>query len=247
MNIRGILLAPVGAVVGLVAGLIIGGLGELVGLPGNFEPIVWALCAIAGGYLAFVGAVRMKVLFSLALGVVVLLVCAAVILSRLEYSSALMTPPLTTIELRQMLEKCSCEPGIQADVDRFLFSRLGEERPSDEFGLPIINRPIDSPGRPRSGPSWQGFNDKDLSTAPALARFGNTLSNHTWEIVPRDYLEFGMPSHVRVRFGQHFHYQYLLFFRTGADPSSVMSSDQRYEHVTGNLYFKPGKPYVPKR
>ena len=222
MNIiKRILLALVGAVVGFVVGLIIGVLGELVGLPRDSGPIVSGLSALAGGYLAFIGAVPMKVLFSLASIIVALCavaLCALAILTPTPESLALEYPPLTTIEVRQMLEKCSCGPEIQAEVDSLL-SRFGEKFQSL-------------------------YGEEDFSTAPALARFGKTLSNPTWATVPRDYFEIGMPTYLRLRFGQHFHYQYILFFRTGTDASLIMSPS--YEHVTGNIYFKPGKPYVRK-
>jgi len=251
MNIKGILLAPVGAVVGFVAGLIIGVLGNLVGLPDL--PIVWGLCAIAGGYLAFVGAISMKALFSLALGVIALL-CAAVILLTSPYFAALEYPPLTTIELRQILEKCSCEPQIQAEVDGLLDSLVGPDpAPAAELDDQARRWP-GSTRTPRSEKeSWRSLYDEVWSAAPALARFGKTLSHPTWDVVPHDYFNVGMPSHLRLRFGQHFHYQYIAFFRTGTDASLIMlpdlsmSPDGPYEHVTGNIYFEPGKPYARKR
>jgi len=248
MSIKKILLALTGAVVGFLAGLMIGGLGWLLGgFPGGPSDVmlimlvVGGLCATAIGYLAFVGAVPMKAILSLAFVVVALWVCAVVIFFRLPDFFALINPPLTTIELRQMLQKCSCEPEIQAEVDSLL-SRFDRKE------------------------SWLLFG-KDLSTVPALARFGESLGDMAlFEIVPdssgipsdlRHYLGSGMPSHLRVRFGQHFHYQYILFFRTGTDASSIMSPigpmesfimppNGPYEHVTGNIYFKPGHPYVRK-
>jgi len=54
-------------------------------------------------------------------------------------------------------------------------------------------------------------------------------------MVPSRY-EIGVPSHVQIRFGQHFHYQYILIFRTGTDLSSIKSP---FEQVTNNIYFEP--------
>jgi len=240
MNIKGILLALVGAVVGLVAGLIISGLGALVGLPVDFVPVVWGLSALAGGYLAFVGAIPMKVLFSLASVIVALCtvaLCAVAILAPTEESLALKNTPLKAIELRQMLEKCSCEPKIQAEVDSLL-SRFGEESQSLHEVDSLLRR----------------FGEKSETTAPVLDRFSKTLGDRTFlEIVPHDYLESdiptnlgsGIPTHLRLRF-QHFKGQYILFFRTGTDASLVMPPNGAYEHVTGNIYSKPGQLHMRK-
>jgi|SRR5579883_3305341 len=77
---------------------------------------------------------------------------------------------------------------------------------------------------------------RSLSTTPSLARFGKALSNDPiWDMVPSRY-EIGVPSHVQIRFGQHFHYQYILIFRTGTDLSSIKSP---FEQVTNNIYFEP--------
>jgi len=147
--------------------------------------------------------------------VVVLLVCATAaapfsFARALRYFSALMDPPLTTIEVRQILEKCSCEPEIQSEVDSVL-SRYDERR---------------------------HFYDWDLSTTPALARLSKTLGVLAmWQILPEGNLEIGTPRYLRVRFGQHFHYQFIFFFRTGTDTSLLVSP--KYEHVTGNIYFDP--------
>lgn len=121
--------------------------------------------------------------------------------------------PKTTADVRQTLEKCSSEKELQAEVDR-LFLRLGDKKQR-----PILNA--------------------DLSTTPGLARFGKALSSTPYSslyIVPSDYDEIGVPSHVRIRFGEHFHYQYVLIFRTGSDLSSIRSP---YEQVTKNIYFRP--------
>ena len=147
----------------------------------------------------------MKTFFRLTLVIVVLL-CVVLILVRTGYFFTLIyPPPLNVIEVRQILEKCSCEPEIQAEVDD------------------LLSRSTD---------------DVDSSRAPALARFGKTLNNPTWLIEPLNHFGNGMPGYLRLRFGQHSHYQYILFFRTGSDLSNLL-----YEHVTGNIYFKPDAPH----
>jgi hypothetical protein len=124
-----------------------------------------------------------------------------------RYISSRMVPPMKTADVRQTLEKCSSEPEIQAEVDS-LFVRYGDQ-------------------------DW----NPDLSTTPGLARFGNAMRfDPSWIIVPSRLHEIGVPSHVELRFGQHFHYQYVLFFRTGSDLSSIKSP---FEQVTNNVYFKP--------
>lgn len=119
--------------------------------------------------------------------------------------------PVKTADVRRTLEKCSSETELQAEVDS-LFIRFGDK-------------------------GWMSLVDADLSTTPSLARFGKALSDHPfWEIVPSGSHEIGVPSHVQIRFGQHFHYQYVLIFRTGSDLSSIRSP---FEQVTNNVYFKP--------
>ena len=119
--------------------------------------------------------------------------------------------PMKTADVRQTLEKCSSETEIQAEVDS-LFIRFGDKDSRPLYGA-------------------------DLSTTPGLARFGKALSDDPLlDIMPSGYDEIGVPSHVRIRFGQHFHYQYILIFRTGSDLSSIRSP---FEQVTNNVYFKP--------
>jgi len=155
----------------------------------------------------------------------ILLLFAALFLDPIPYVFALIDPPVEMVELRQTLEKCSCEPEIQAEVDNLL-SRPREQSCSAD--------------------------DVDFSTRPALARFSKNLHNLSWWIEKSDLgpglpgFEPGLPSHLRLRFGQHFHYQYILIFPTGTVFSSPMSPyaiNPPYEHVTGNIYFKPGTPY----
>ena len=129
----------------------------------------------------------------------------------LKYISGRILPPMKTADVRQTLEKCSSEPEIQAEVDS-LFIRFGDK-------------------------DWKPLFRADVSTTPGLDRFGKALSiDPLWDIVPSGYHEIGVPSHVELRFGQHFHYQYVLFFRTGSDLSSIKSP---FEQVTSNVYFKP--------
>ena len=122
--------------------------------------------------------------------------------------------PMKTADVRRTLEKCSSETQLQAEVDS-LFVRFGDKQ-------------------------WKGLYDEDLSTTPGLARFGKALSHNdpildsSLVILPTDY--YGVPSHVDIRFGQHFHYQHVLIFRTGSDLSSIRSP---YEKVTNNVYFRP--------
>lgn len=119
--------------------------------------------------------------------------------------------PLRTDDVRQTLEKCSSETELQAEVDS-LFIRFGDKQSRAVWG-------------------------EDLSATPGLARFGKALSDDPLlDIKPSGYDEIGVPTHVRIRFGQHFHYQYVLIFRTGSDLSSMKSP---YEQVTKNIYFRP--------
>lgn len=143
------------------------------------------------------------------LALVGLSLCAVL---NLSYIFSRLLPPMKTADVRQTLEKCSSEPEIQAEVDS-LFIRFGDK-------------------------DWMTLDDADLSTTPGLVRFGKALSGYPlWEIVPSgDYVIGVLPSHVRIRFGQHFHYQYILFFRTGSDLSSIKSP---FEQITSNVYFKP--------
>ena len=121
--------------------------------------------------------------------------------------------PLKTDDVRRTLEKCSSETEIQAEVDS-LFLRFSDKK-------------------------WRHLSDEDLSTTPGLARLGKALSSVPYSdlvIVPSGYDEIGVPSHVRIRFGQHFHYQYILIFRTGSNLSSIKSP---FEQVAKNIYFRP--------
>ena len=128
-----------------------------------------------------------------------------------SYISSRKLLPMKKADVRQTLEKCSSEPEIQAEVDS-LFVRFGDK-------------------------DWKPLDDADFSTTPGLARIGNALSvDPLWDIMPIDPNEIGVPSHMRLRFGQHFHYQYILFFRTGSDLSSIKAP---FEQVTNNVYFKP--------
>jgi hypothetical protein len=118
---------------------------------------------------------------------------------------------MKTVELRKTLEKYSTEPEIQAEVDS-LFSRFGDKESKPLYGAV-------------------------LSTTPDVARFAKALSNDPLlDIVPSGYDETGVPSHVRIRFGTHFHYQFVLIFRTGSDLSSIKPP---FEQVTNNIYLKP--------
>jgi len=120
-------------------------------------------------------------------------------------------PPMTAVELRQTLEKCSSEPEIQAEVDS-LFSRFGDKDSKPLYGAV-------------------------LSTIPGVARYAKALSNDPLlDIVPSGYDEIGVPSHVRIRFGTHSHYQFILIFRTASDLSSIKPP---FEQVTNNVYFNP--------
>lgn len=119
--------------------------------------------------------------------------------------------PMKTVELRQTLEKCSSEPEIQSKVDA-LFSQFGDKE-------------------------WRSLYGEVVSTTPGLARFSKALSDDpVWDIAPSGYDEIGVPSHVRIRFGTHSHYQFILIFRTGSDLSSIKPP---FEQVTNNVYFKP--------
>ena len=118
---------------------------------------------------------------------------------------------MNTVELRQTLEKCSSEPEIQREVDS-LFSRFGDK------DVEPLHRAV-------------------FSTTPGLARFGKALSiDPLFDIVPSDYDEIGVPSHVEIRFGTHSHYQFILIFRTGSDLSSIKPP---LEQVVNNVYFRP--------
>jgi hypothetical protein len=119
--------------------------------------------------------------------------------------------PLKTSEVRQRLQKCSSETEIQAEVDS-LFIRIGDNE-------------------------WRSLDGADLSSTPGLVRFSCGLRYlPLWTIVSSDHDAIGVPRHVELRFGQHFHPQYVLFFPTGSDLSSLKSP---YEQVTKNVYFKP--------
>jgi hypothetical protein len=147
--------------------------------------------------------------FSLAL--VALSLCAVLNWSCRPSVSAPKSSPLSTTELRETLEKSASEPQIQAEVDS-LFSRFGDK-------------------------GWMSLYGEILSTTPGLARFSKALSDYPiWDIVPIGYNEIGVPSHVRIRFGQHFHYQFILIFRTGTDLTLIKPP---FEQVTNNVYFKP--------
>lgn len=120
-------------------------------------------------------------------------------------------PPVKTAELRQTLEQCSSEPDLQAEVDS-LVSRFGDKDSTPLYGAV-------------------------LSTTPGVARFAKALSDDALvDIVPSSDDNLGVPSHVRIRFGTHSHYQFIVMFRTGAHLSSVTSS---CEQVTNNVYFQP--------
>jgi len=139
---------------------------------------------------------RMKTNAFSYLALVALSFCAVLNWSCRPSVSSPKLPPVKTTELRQILEKCSSEPEIQAEVDN-LFSRFGDKDSKPLYGAV-------------------------LSTTPALARFGKALSSDPlWDIVPHGYDEIGVPSHVEIRFGTHSHYQFILIFRTSSDLSSI--------------------------
>jgi hypothetical protein len=118
--------------------------------------------------------------------------------------------PLKTADVRRTLEKCSSQTELQAEVDSLLI-RFGDKK-------------------------WRPIYGADLSATPGLVRCDKALRSVPYsdlDIVPSGYDEIGVPSHVRIRFGQHFHYQYVLIFRTGSDLSSIGSP---FEQVTKNIY-----------
>jgi len=152
---------------------------------------------------------KTKTFFYLAL--VALSLCAILNWSCRPNVSSPKLPPMTAIELRQTLDKCSSEPEIQTEVDN-LFSQFGDK------DVEPLHRAV-------------------FSTTPGLARFAKALSDDPLlDIVPSGYYEIGVPSHVEIRFGTHFHYQFILIFRTGSDLSSIKPP---FEQVTNNVYFKP--------
>ena len=145
------------------------------------------------------------------LALVALSLCVVLNWSCRPSASSPKLPPMTAVELRQTLEKCSSEPEIQAEVDS-LFSRFGDK------DVEPLHRVV-------------------FSTTPGLARFGKALSDDPlFDIVPSGYYETGVPSHVEIRFGTHSHYQFILIFRTGTDLTSIKPP---FEQVTNNVYFKP--------
>ena len=145
------------------------------------------------------------------LALVALSLCVSLNSSCRPNVSSSKLPPVSTVALRQALEKCSSEPQIQAEVDSLL-SQIDEKASKPLYGAA-------------------------LSTTPGLARFGKELSDDPlWDIVPSGYDEAGVPSHVEIRFGTHSHYQFILIFRTGSDLSSIKPP---FQQVTNNVYFKP--------
>jgi hypothetical protein len=154
---------------------------------------------------------KTKIFYSLAL--VGLTACAVLYWSCKSNVFGPKVIPMKTADVRQTLEKCSSETELQAEVDS-LFLRFGDKE-------------------------WRPLYGADLSTTPGLVRLSKTLSNLPYsdlDIIPSGYQDIGVPNHVRIRFGEHFHYQYILIFRTGSDLSSIKSP---FERVTNNVYFKP--------
>jgi len=145
------------------------------------------------------------------LALIALLMCAVLNWSCRRNVSTPQLSPLSTTELREMLEKSASEPEIQAEVDS-LFSRFGDKDSKPLYGAV-------------------------LSTTPGVARFAKALSDDPLlDIVPSGYDEIGVPSHVEIRFGTHSHYQFILIFRTGSDLSSIKPP---FEQVTNTVYFHP--------
>jgi len=205
-----------GAIVGFVAGLMITGLALLVWLRWEFVFIAWGLCAIAGlcviagVYLAFVNAVSTKALLHLALGFVV------VFLFNLGFGPNFIDAPPTTIRLRHKLERCSCEPDIQKEVDDVL-TRF------DGMGRNVFS---------------------ECPAAPALARFSISLGGTRRAcVVEPNPLASGMPSHLRIRLGYHFYVQYIYFFRSGTDASLIKLSEHVTGNIY-NMYFDPRQPHA---
>lgn len=119
--------------------------------------------------------------------------------------------PVNTAKLQQALEKWPSESEIQTEVDKLL-TRFGGKNSEPIYGA-------------------------ILSTTPGLARFAKALSDDPLlDIVPSGDRDISVPRHVEIRFGAHFHYQFILIFQTGTDLSTIKPP---LEKVTNNIYFEP--------
>jgi hypothetical protein len=109
-------------------------------------------------------------------------------------------------EVKMMIEKHSNEKIIQAEVDS-LFNRFGD--------------------------NGKFLFDRDLETTPALTRFADDLKGEIIGIKPGDELGTGLPSNLRIRYGTHRDYQFIIIFRTGTDLSSIRPT---VKQVINNIY-----------
>ncbi|MFA6135404.1 MAG: hypothetical protein WC869_15440 [Phycisphaerae bacterium] len=139
-----------------------------------------------------------------------LLICAVLIW--LCWWCVFGSSPLSTTEVRKILEQSTNQTEIQAEVDN-LFSRFG--------------------GRSKS------LYGSDLTTSPELARFAKALNGEVlgiwWHDIPKGVkVDDNLPSHVRIRFGEHRHCQFIFIFPTGTDLSAIKPP---FEQVAGNVYL----------
>jgi hypothetical protein len=114
---------------------------------------------------------------------------------------------------RAALDKFTTEPKLQAQVDE-LFQRYGDK---ERKGIMVPDIPETTP----------------------LMRFQDGLKNgEIFGISPKDSEGILAPSHVRIRFGDHSHYDFILIFPTGTDTSEENLSPL-LRKVTNNVYLDP--------
>jgi hypothetical protein len=119
---------------------------------------------------------------------------------------------MTVADVRNMLYEFSNEKDLQSDVDR-LFKLYGDK----EFKI---------------------LYDKELINAPSLSKFVERTNKNEKSIgiEPKGHRD-NMPGYINIRYGtDHFHYQYIMMFRTGIDLSLIKKP---YEQVRGYIYFLP--------
>ena len=116
---------------------------------------------------------------------------------------------LSAPEIKALLSKTSMESKIQAEVDA-LFTYYGDKH------LKILY-------------------DDDLKTSPALVQFAKILNGQITGIWPEGHFK-NAPGCVAIRFGDHDHYQLVMIFGTGTDPSKIITP---FEKINDYIYFLP--------
>src|SRR5439155_5057617 len=123
----------------------------------------------------------------------------------------------------------SCKPkasGSSQSVVESALQKAGGQEPVQAETETLFTRFGDT--------SLKLLDNSDLTNCPALTQLAAGLSGVVLGIWPPGADGISVPGHIRIRFGTHTHYQFVMIFKGGsAAPASL-----GFVHITNNIYLK---------